>query len=663
MPDHDSLTLLFSELERLLNLVEYEKATKVCNKILKLNPEDRDALHVKIVTLIRLENYKEALKVFETTKNAEIKALVFEKAYCLYRDHQLEEALKIVRQALKETQSQEFSLRHLEAQITYRMEDYISCIEIYYNLLQEVSEQQEEYLDILTNYNAVKGAILMSGMKLDDKYAITDPCQTYELAFNSACIWVAKGDLGKAETLLETARSMCRVSLSGEDYTEEEIEQELSSIVIQLAYVYQMQGKTQQAVEMYSSVLKTKNADATVVAISANNLVAIKKKEDLFESVKKLRVATADNIQQKLFKSQRRIIAINNALLMLYMNKHGACRETVKKLISVYPDTDIPHLINASNHLAQKNVTKTLEELQAQAGDSSSLAIQFAIIQLQALQSNFTEALQTLEAYTNTLKDDIQKYRPGLVGLKVWLLEQSGQGEMGAKILNDACEIWQSVSDEHHPPAAIIKQTANFKLKSNRAEDAALDFEKLVRADPSDYQAIAGLIMSYAECKPSLAEKYESSLPPISGLLSHIDSDSLEVVVPGVKKSYVKKTLSKADSKKTANNEDKKLKKRKRKPLLPKNYDPSVTPDPERWLPKRERAAYRPKGKKKNLKGASQGSASAGGGGLGGTGSANIHGVAKTNSTPTAPVAAPTPSTQAPKPKSKPKKKKKGTKF
>lgn len=34
-------------------------------------------------------------------------------------------------------------------------------------------------------------------------------------------------------------------------------------------------------------------------------------------------------------------------------------------------------------------------------------------------------------------------------------------------------------------------------------------------------------------------------------------------------------------------------KKKKRKPRLPKNCDPSVTPDPERWLPLRERSYYR----------------------------------------------------------------------
>jgi|SRR6185312_16184713 len=65
-------------------------------------------------------------------------------------------------------------------------------------------------------------------------------------------------------------------------------------------------------------------------------------------------------------------------------------------------------------------------------------------------------------------------------------------------------------------------------------------------------------------------------------------------------------------------------KKHKRKPLLPKNYDPNTPPDPERWLPKRERSTYRGKRKKQLNKG-SQGAAVAGGG-IGGTGSANISG-------------------------------------
>lgn len=40
---------------------------------------------------------------------------------------------------------------------------------------------------------------------------------------------------------------------------------------------------------------------------------------------------------------------------------------------------------------------------------------------------------------------------------------------------------------------------------------------------------------------------------------------------------------------------EKKRRRKKRKGKLPKNYDPNVQPDPERWLPKYERTGYRKK--------------------------------------------------------------------
>lgn len=41
-----------------------------------------------------------------------------------------------------------------------------------------------------------------------------------------------------------------------------------------------------------------------------------------------------------------------------------------------------------------------------------------------------------------------------------------------------------------------------------------------------------------------------------------------------------------------------------RKSRLPKNYEQGKAPDPERWLPLRDRSTYRPKGKKGRAKAA-----------------------------------------------------------
>lgn len=65
----------------------------------------------------------------------------------------------------------------------------------------------------------------------------------------------------------------------------------------------------------------------------------------------------------------------------------------------------------------------------------------------------------------------------------------------------------------------------------------------------------------------------------------------------------MKYTKSKAkDDKATGDNVDlvkKKKHKRKRKIILPKNYDPNVPIDAERWLPLRERSYYKGRRKRK----------------------------------------------------------------
>lgn len=39
--------------------------------------------------------------------------------------------------------------------------------------------------------------------------------------------------------------------------------------------------------------------------------------------------------------------------------------------------------------------------------------------------------------------------------------------------------------------------------------------------------------------------------------------------------------------------QQKQIKKKKKRVRLPKDYDPNVMPDPERWLPKHERKGFK----------------------------------------------------------------------
>jgi signal recognition particle subunit SRP72 len=115
MSSAEQIQALFGELERFVNQAEYEKALKICDKILHGVPDDNDALHCKLITLIRLERYSEALSMWSKSFKAENKFL-FERAYCLYRSNQLPQALEVIENA-KSQDKLDVATRHLEAQL------------------------------------------------------------------------------------------------------------------------------------------------------------------------------------------------------------------------------------------------------------------------------------------------------------------------------------------------------------------------------------------------------------------------------------------------------------------------------------------------------------------------------------------------------------------
>ena len=53
--------------------------------------------------------------------------------------------------------------------------------------------------------------------------------------------------------------------------------------------------------------------------------------QNVFDSKKKIKVATADGLQQKLVSEQRKTIAINQCLLYMYSNQVGSNRTEILK--------------------------------------------------------------------------------------------------------------------------------------------------------------------------------------------------------------------------------------------------------------------------------------------------------------------------------------------
>lgn len=111
------VTKLFTELKAAVDDYDDKLSLELCDKLLKLNADDQLTLQCKVVTLIRLEKYKEALTMIARQfRNSDID-LSYEKIYCYYRTNQLVPAMELLQELKSKNSHQNPSLLYLEAQL------------------------------------------------------------------------------------------------------------------------------------------------------------------------------------------------------------------------------------------------------------------------------------------------------------------------------------------------------------------------------------------------------------------------------------------------------------------------------------------------------------------------------------------------------------------
>eukprot|EP01136_Pigoraptor_vietnamica_P016321 Opistho-1_new@60221 len=607
-----SVGQLYADLSRKLALDDPDHAgvVSLAERILTLTPDDETALRCKAIALIHSGRFEDAVTFINGTPSL-ASALQFELAYAHYRLYQPKEALAII---ARHPDRQETKFRELAAQSLYRLEDYASCVEHYTRL---EADEKDDTRERATNLLAAATNALFA----DSRWGVThqDPQErddesTYELCFNAASLAIARGDLRRALRKLAKAEALCRESLATEGLDQEEIEGELAAVKIQQAVVSQLEGsaKAEDVLESYNAALRGR-PDAALAAVAANNIIVLNGERDVFDSKKKIKIATAEGLERKLTGPQRRVIAFNRCIALAHMNQMDQSRQAITEAQSAYPDSDVPALALASLHLKRKDTAKAIEVLQAHAtqrGDAAE-GVHLALAQHQLAAGNVKGALSTLAGIPGL------KHRLGVVAAVVQLAEKTGDLAEATRALDQAVDYWSKSSGPSSAPVVtLLQESAAFHLRHGAHQKAAAAFERILKANPKDSRAVAGIIRAYSAFDPKMAEQYSSALPEIRAL-SADETDMLENLSAA---GRVQRKGKGAEDAKAAPEGDKKTvasvgggegfkskakKKKKRRGKLPKNYDPNIPPDPERWLPRRERSNYKKtkRQKKDNMKG------------------------------------------------------------
>ncbi|NWS75341.1 SRP72 protein, partial [Crotophaga sulcirostris] len=602
---------LWSEVNRCGQNGDFARALKPINKILQINKDDVTALQCKVVCLIQNGNFKEALSVINThTKVLTNDVVAFEKAYCEYRLNRIENALKTIQSASQQTDK----LKELYGQVLYRLERYDDCLAAYRDLIRNSQDEYEE--ERKTNLSAVVAAQSTWEKVMPEDLGLRE--STYELCYNSACALIGQGKLNEAMKKLQKAEAFFSFALIFlQDVTEEDIEAELAIIHGQMAYIMQLQGRTEDALQLYNQIIKLKPTDVGLLAVIANNIITINKDQNVFDSKKKVKLTNAEGVEHKLSKKQLQAIEFNKALLAMYTNQADQCRKLSASLQSQSPEHLLPVLIQAAQLCREKQHAKAVALLQdfADQHPANAAEIKLTMAQLKIAQGSVTKACMILRSI-----EELQ-HKPGMVSALVTMYSHEEDIDSAIEVFTQAIQWYQQfqASQTRGPKSpvhlSLIREAANFKLKHGRKKEAISDLEELWKQNPKDVHTLAQLISAYSLVDPEKAKILSKHLPSSDTMSLKVDVDALENSHGA---TYVRKKAGKLtgdNQQKEQGQGDVKKKKKKKKGKLPKNYDPKVTPDPERWLPMRERSYYRgrKKGKKKDQVGkGTQGSTTGG---------------------------------------------------
>lgn len=243
MPSNSASRL--SALLQSSSLVDDNEVLAAANQSIKADKDNLVAHHTKIVALLKLDRFQDAITAISDGGSALQSQCAMEKAYALYKTGKIDDASKTI----SSTSASDVGFKHLAAQVAYRAERFHDAGAMYDQMAAQETGDSET--DLAINVAAVRAQEAWLG---STQQAKTNLPSTFELCYNTACGHIARGAYEMATQLLQRAAALCKAS---EDLSDEEKEAELRPIWVQQAFVCAMEGDSKQAMDLYNSLGST----------------------------------------------------------------------------------------------------------------------------------------------------------------------------------------------------------------------------------------------------------------------------------------------------------------------------------------------------------------------------------------------------------------------
>ncbi|KAK9480569.1 hypothetical protein V1514DRAFT_324812 [Lipomyces japonicus] len=506
---------------------EHDHVLDFSNKLLRQDPSDKAALRSKAIALIKLDRYSEALDIIDN----EPSGYAFERAYCNYRLGKLGIAQDIVKATLA-TEKGPFEIRallHLEAQVQYKLENFEEAKKSYDSLSKYKYIIDGEQHDLLVNSIAIAAQQKWWGKVSSE--ADFGTVVSHEHAFNLASLKIGEKNYSDALGLLQKAKALVQ-SLDG--LSEEDLTEELASILIQAAYVHSLLGQADEAAAILLDLNRQDTLDSTFKNLIINNLLALGSvsgydSENPHVTLRILDSAVSSNsAPSRYIRYQVRGLQRNRLVADYQAGKESAVKKGIKRHLEEFPEDENVRLFNFrpsiidpfsnSGKYSDKNILR--RALKQFHQEPKNIAVALTAIQLLVELKNIDHAAQIIERLLNSGAPRL----PGLVKVAVQIFELQGRHNKIAKLLSEVAESESSGSNLIRAAAVAQIETSNGKIIEQTIEL----LQKSLSNDTDNLVSVSGLVTAYASNDPEQAEQLSSKLTPISSLIKDIDVDALE---------------------------------------------------------------------------------------------------------------------------------------
>lgn len=608
-----SLTSLLKQSQ----ITDHEELLKAANAALKSSKNDVEAQHIKVIALLKLDRFEDAVRAVESGAAGLKEQAKLEYAYALYKSGKRKQAAEIA------ASSSSRGLQHVEAQSLYSLEEFVRASELYKSLSNNAAD--DNIADLRVNTLAVNAQLEWNqlGQHVEEKVMTREDFEAHETVYNTACISIARGELGQCEVLLKRAKQLCE---NLQDLSEEEKASEMLPITLQHIFVLTRLGRHDEAEELANSIDLDKAPDALTKYIAKVNSAAVQKPDaqNPFLLERHLTVDLDKFEPSPPFAFQKAAFTRNKYALDLGAMKfdgtaaaaHAAiAKEAAPTAAASINTLSVANAAARARNQSGKDALKNILPLLDRRPNDVGLVL--TIAQIHALNNNTNASIELLQNFLTKLEQsgfpDV-RYAPGLVGSMVGLYDAQGRKEQVRSELSQAAAHWHNRSKDWSPGIVhLLKAAGSALLNSQDAQDrstAESIFQQLCARDRRDKYAAAGLLAASDRVQEAADV---TALISLDKLTSNVDSEALErsgIAQRSASDQQQHSSNRKRPAASAADTPSAKTKK-VRKTKMPKEYDPGKTPDPERWLPLRDRSSYRAKGRKNKARQAmlSQGAA------------------------------------------------------